>query len=858
MGEKRFPWAVAAVALILGLTAVFLWDDVIAPALGLADEVATTTESERYELEQVERLAALRARATRRGVPGVEQGAAGVGVLRGTILQNVPGAEPKPIAGVEVQLMGVTARGTDVTHSITTGPDGVFEWTEAPALFGYLLSIRHAPYKEKLLQGLSVQANRLTDVGEILLGAPTTLTGEVRTAGGGPPVGAVVQVIPDRSRPDSFDVRRAIFELQAAMDFLAESQVGRDGRFQIDDLPPGRYMLRVSAPGYATAFRSGVIVTVDENSSEPRITLDKGAGFIGKVKDPDGQGIGGARVLAVAVPGRNARRVERVDVRSEADGTYRLDTLTPGVRYFIEAWAEGYAPAGQFPEVGEGVTKKDFSLSPAGVVEGRLTDARSGDPIAGAEVTVAAGSFVQMSPVSTVSDESGYYQLPHVSAGHLLMFSAAAPGYQGVNELNMAGVKRGDEHLKVKAGETTVLDWSLQPGGNLEGRVTTTKGRPVSYVTVAAVDRGRRWAGEQTALTDENGEYVITGLRQADYDLRITAPGYAPVTDDQQARVEIPANLQTVTRDITLEEGATLVGTVKTPEGLPQGGATLTVKAVGGARQVRDRVRDLAAISNATGTYRLHGVPPGVRVVVSAAHDDYVRVDSAPQNLKPGQELTLDLTLRPGASLPGRVVDQRGAPVADARVRFGNVEGVPANRLRDAFRADEYLGPRVIYTDGSGNFTIPNMEPGKTLLKVEKKGYAESYRRDLVIGEEGIQPALKIELDGALEISGRVVSDRTGVAVAEAVVYCRERGPGAGLPPDEGKVQALATANTSVRGFFTLTDLPPGDYEVVVWFAAGYKAGAQDGREPTSRKDGVAAGSKNLEFRLLPLTESED
>ncbi|MDJ0973133.1 MAG: carboxypeptidase regulatory-like domain-containing protein [Planctomycetota bacterium] len=852
MGEKRVPWVMAAIGLLLGLAVVFLWDDLIAPGLGLTESSDAADLAERYRIEDAEHLAELRARAGMRELPGVERRADGTGVLRGKIMQYVRGGEPRPLAGVEVHAVGLHRNGQAEKYTLESGPDGVFQRTDAPALFGYVLTVRHTPFREKRLKGISVQRDRVTDVGVILLGAPTTLTGEVRTAQGGPPVGAVVQVLPDRSRSDSFDLRAGLFELQSAIDFLAEARADRDGRFTIKDLPPGRYVLRVSAPGYATSFRSGVIVTVDERSAEPRITLDKGAGYEGKVLDEEGRGIADAHVLAVAAPGAGTSRIERVDVRSGADGSYRLDTLTPGVRYFIEAWADGYAPAGQFPVVGEGVTKKDFTLSPAGRIEGRITDERTGEALAGVEVTLAAGSFVQMSPVSTITDRDGYYAFPHVSAGPLLLFSAKADGYQQVDQMDLAGVKQGEARVKVKSGETTVLDMALPRGGLVEGRVTTTRGEPVPYVTVGLLDRRRRWAGEATGLTDQDGRYRIDGLRPAEYDLRITAPGYAPVTDDAKARVVVPDSLEATLKDVVLEEGATLYGTVKTPEGAPQGGAVLTVKAVGGKREVRDRVRDLVAVSTASGAYTLKGIPPNVSVVVVAEHDVYVRTESAPQRLTPGLEKELALVLRAGASITGRAVDQRGNPVAEARVRWGNVDDAPARRLRNAWEADEYLGPRVLYADADGRFTIPNVAPGKTLVKVQKAGYGDWYRHDIVVGTEGAPPALTVELFGALAIEGRVVSDRSGAPIADAIVYCRERGAVEG-EDDPGKVKALATAHTNARGFYRLEGLAPGRYRVVVWFADGYQGRAIARDEASNRQDDVEAGTKGVGFRLKPI-----
>jgi protocatechuate 3,4-dioxygenase beta subunit len=244
-------------------------------------------------------------------------------------------------------------------------------------------------------------------------------------------------------------------------------------------------------------------------------------------------------------------------------------------------------------------------------------------------------------------------------------------------------------------------------------------------------------------------------------------------------------------------------------------------------------------------------MPPMTNVRIVAAHDDFVKRASGVLRFTPGEQRDVPLTLRPGARVEGRITDAAGSPVPSARVRWGNVDGVEDRRLRDAFRADEYLGQRVIYSGADGTFVLDNIEPGKTLVKVERVGYAPWYRRDLTVLAEGTQPLLAVELEGALSISGRVVADRSGVPLREAVVYCVERGPLKGVPEDPGRVQALATVNTDATGRFVLEGVPPGRYDVVVWFATGYVGGAQDWRHERARRSDVESGAKGLEFRLV-------
>lgn len=845
-GRHRGFILLALLVVVAGVLFLILPDE-LAALFGTAGESERAVDSAQDLLDseaEAAHVAELQGLADARRIPGLDAVPGGTGSLRGQVFEHVAGKSPQPLAGVTIKALGL--RGTErVSFELETDAAGQFERLDAPALFGYMLSIRHARFPEKLVRGVSVIRDRLTDVGVILLGAPTALRGLVRTAEGGPLRGAVIKVFRDKSRPDSFDLRRAIAELQSTADYLASVKVDGNGAFEIDGLPPGRYLLRASAPGYASAFRRGVIVTVSENSTEPRITLDRGSGFEGRVLDASGVGLPGAQLLAVAVPGGRARQVDREDARANGAGEYRMDSLTPGVRYFVQAFAEGFAPVGQIVQVAPEVTTRDFTLVSSGRIEGRITDDETGEGIAGAEISIILGNPIRPAPLSVVTDRTGYYAFEHAAVGPVMLFSATAPGYQADDKLEIAGIKG----LRVDAGETLVLDRTLFAGGTLRGTVRDPEGSPVSAATVALVDRGRRWAGESTAVTDGKGEYAILGLRAAKYDLRVSAAGHAPLTEDEDARIEIKGDLKPMTRDIVLQRGATLEGRVLSPEGEPVAAAEVRVEAVGKGR-VRDRVRDLVTVSSSSGEYFLRGVPPGIKVQLVATHDDYVEGRSAQVQFKAGALVPLDVSLRPGITLPGRVTDARGLAVVGATIRWGNVEGVSDRDLRDTFRADEHLTPRVLRSDDRGAFLITHLPPGKTLVKVEHDGYAEWYRRDVRISAEGEQATLDVELVGSMPVSGRVRALTGTAGIAGCLVYARQRDPDEAADVDTGSVKALVTTETDVQGRYTLPGLPPGKYEIVLWFAPGYECAAREWRNERVRIKDIQAGSKDVEFRV--------
>lgn len=97
---------------------------------------------------------------------------------------------------------------------------------------------------------------------------------------------------------------------------------------------------------------------------------------------------------------------------------------------------------------------RDPSAAESGALEGRITDASTGAPIPGAEISVpGAGS------VST-SDVAGRYRIEGVTAGRWVV-ECRAPGYEAARRSG----------LRVVAGKRTVLDFALLPAGDSNQRV---------------------------------------------------------------------------------------------------------------------------------------------------------------------------------------------------------------------------------------------------------------------------------------------------------------------------------------------------------------------------------------------------
>lgn len=210
----------------------------------------------------------------------------------------------------------------------------------------------------------------------------------------------------------------------------AQARTNARGRYLIEDLRPGEYRVRAAgARGYEPAefprpvpVREGQ-VTEDIDFRLERVQNPNPGAISGRVVDRrTGEPIRGARVMA---HGRHGRRV----TRTNENGQYLLRGLIPG-EYRVTAAARHYLRTEPRPvavEPGQVVEDVDFALVPKphkGAITGCVTDARTGEPVAGA-IIVARGEH---GAGRVATNRAGCYRLILPPGEYRV--SARARGYQ--------------------------------------------------------------------------------------------------------------------------------------------------------------------------------------------------------------------------------------------------------------------------------------------------------------------------------------------------------------------------------------------------------------------------------------------
>ena len=238
----------------------------------------------------------------------------------------------------------------------------------------------------------------------------------------------------------------------------------------------------------------------------------------------------------------------------------------------------------------------------------------------------------------------------------------------------------------------------------LSGRVTDAAGNAVSGAKLDLFRLpGRIWIDVQN--TDGNGAYRFS-VPPGTYVLQVVPPGPFIAQNTEELRLSTHT-----TRTIVLEAGVTLSGRVTGPAGQPVPWAWLSVS--------DDEGQEVGfGSANESGYYSL-GVPTGT-YQIDVYHDDFL--DKTVEGVAVSQDTVLNITLGSGVLLEGKVVDDAGQPVPDARV----CARLPAEQSWEGFCTDSELGGSFqlrVAPDAGYIVTVRPVTPlRQTRLRLEVSG----------------------------------------------------------------------------------------------------------------------------------------
>ncbi len=483
--------------------------------------------------------------------------------------------------------------------------------------------------------------------------------------------------------------------LRAALGMMRTAQTDEQGRYEIRDLPAGRYMVTASKTGFVDVvygqrrpLRPGTPVEVADGQAVTNISfsLPRGSVITGQVLDEDAEPIARVAVTVLRYQYQNGERrlVPAGSDQTDDRGVYRVYGLPPGdydvsavsrllnrpfARLLEAAGAEadagegvlGYAPT-FYPGVtapseatpvslalGQEMRGVDFQLRLVAMarVSGTVVDV-DGSPLAGGNVILAEDQSDLASRASLMGrvGADGAFTIDNVPPGRYVLW-ARSRAFRG-EDANYAA-----HSLVVGGQDIRNLVVALAPGAVISGVVAfdASSQRPPDdlsaiRVSLPAIDPVP-FGGNQTSRVGQDGRFEVTGIPAGRRFIRVPSPpaGWSlkSVIVDGRDVADEPLDVrngQTISRVqvVLTDRLATVAGSVTDAHNQPVFGYTVVLFSTDSSTW-RPQSRMIEAVQpDQTGAYRFRGMPPGDYFL--AAVDDVERGEwfdpSFLQTLQPG------------------------------------------------------------------------------------------------------------------------------------------------------------------------------------------------------------------------------
>ncbi|MFC7370130.1 carboxypeptidase regulatory-like domain-containing protein [Fictibacillus iocasae] len=558
-------------------------------------------------------------------------------------------------------------------------------------------------------------------------------------------------------------VSGTVVELFTADNLFVDSVVTDEtGNYIFNNLAPGSYNVVASAANFSTE-RAGAFVQSNQVTTVNLTLQPNPASVSGTVTDLNGVPIGNATIRVL-----DSNEVIIGTAGTDVNGNYIVEGLPPG-SFTVIVTAPDFSSSftGIAVSPGENLTNINFNLTPdSGSIAGQITNSTTGSPIVGATIVVrtTTGVFVASLP----SGPFGNYVIEGLAPGSYNLT---------VSQDNFATQVIG---ATVQSNTQTAANVALVPSvGRISGTVTTNAGTPITGSNIQVKLYNDQDVLIQTLLAEPDGTFVFTDLAPGNYTVNANAPTFAANT----VAAIVNANVTTAITVPLSGLPATLTGSVSNSQtGDPIAGATVTVQNFNG-------VVLATTVSGQDGTFEFTNLPAGTLEVTGIAPS--FGTDSRQVTVTQGGTATTFLALTPNpGTLHGFITDLfSGLPIQGANVV-----------VTDSTAA--VVGTAV--TDNRGEYTVPNLAPGRYIVNVSALNYGDELSSVDVPADTTVVLSFALRSNPGT-VSGQVIDNDTNQPIEGATVRLRQFSP-------TGVI--IATQITNALGNYLFTNVTAESYAV--------------------------------------------
>ena len=479
-------------------------------------------------------------------------------------------------------------------------------------------------------------------------------------------------------------------------------------------------------------------------------------------------------------------------------------------------------------------------------VAGVITNSLTGEPLLRAHIQlqlVGAGGPGNQS-YGAMTNSEGKFSITKMPPGHYMIMMDRI-GF--VVPLNTAGNRSSD--ITLGAGDKKdTLKLTLTPVGAITGRVLDADGEPVQNASVLAEGA----TGNMNSTTDDKGEYRIGGLRPGKYRIKATpqalpfppeirsdgttdahySPSYYPgvLTAASATRLQVQPAAQLAGMDIRLVRTPIVTVSGKVT-GAPEGAKNISIQVQ------RPSASGFGGSSGSQakpdGTFDLWRLDPGkYTLTASIFSPGGMRMQSAPVDIEVTSANIEHLELRMVApfDVTGemRFDDEQARRPQQPPAQPGQAQGQgqgqngaqaappPAALRRITLRpASGNMLPQTMADVGADDtFQFEKLQPGLYHVALS---WSPVYVKSVRVGStetEGDLLDLRSGPAGAITIAASSVTGQVSGTASDS------KGPVSGalvaLVPEPDGRQFFRTAMAGQDGTYTIPNIPPGKYKLLV------------------------------------------